>query len=120
MIYREGAWLAVGWCHLRREIRSFRVDRMQTAEMAAKPKSPDFERPADFDVKAYAQRSPWTFVGAPAVTLPAARPSVPPSIIASATVPAHKTRKFSILFAPKNARHLASAQYQTPRRQNVV
>ena len=31
--------------------------------MAPKPKSPDFERPADFDVKAYAQRSPWTFTG---------------------------------------------------------
>ena len=30
-----------------------------------KPKSPDFERPADFDVKAYAQRSPWTFTTDP-------------------------------------------------------
>ena len=33
--------------------------------MAPKPKSPDFERPADFDVKAYAQRSPWTFATEP-------------------------------------------------------
>ena len=33
--------------------------------MAPKPKSPDFERPADFDVKAYAQRSPWTFTSEP-------------------------------------------------------
>jgi proteasome accessory factor B len=61
LVYREGAWLALGWCHLRKEVRSFRVDRMLAAEQAAKPKSPDFERPADFDVKAYAQRSPWTF-----------------------------------------------------------
>ena len=61
LIYREGAWLAVGWCHLRHEVRSFRVDRIQRAIMAPKPKSPDFERPADFDVKIYAQRSPWTF-----------------------------------------------------------
>ena len=61
LVYREGAWLAVGWCHLRKEIRSFRVDRMFDAVQAPKPKSPDFERPADFDVKAYAQRSPWTF-----------------------------------------------------------
>src|SRR5262245_36744749 len=53
MVYREGAWLVVGYCHLRKEIRSFRVDRIHQAEMAAKPKSPDFERPADFDVKAY-------------------------------------------------------------------
>jgi proteasome accessory factor B len=61
LVYREGAWLAVGWCHLRKEVRSFRIDRMHEAVQAPKPKSPDFERPADFDVKAYAQRSPWTF-----------------------------------------------------------
>ena len=54
LVYREGAWLVVGWCHLRQEIRSFRVDRIHEAVMAPKPKSPDFERPADFDVKAYA------------------------------------------------------------------
>jgi proteasome accessory factor B len=65
MVYREGAWLVVGWCHLRHEIRSFRVDRIQECAMAAKPKSPDFERPADFDVKAYATRSPWTFASEP-------------------------------------------------------
>jgi proteasome accessory factor B len=61
MVYREGAWLVVGWCHLRKDVRSFRVDRIREAVQAPKPKSPDFERPADFDVKAYAQRSPWTF-----------------------------------------------------------
>jgi predicted DNA-binding transcriptional regulator YafY len=47
-------------------VRSFRVDRIVEAEMAAKPKSADFERPADFDVKIYAQRSPWTFAVEPA------------------------------------------------------
>jgi proteasome accessory factor B len=61
LVYREGAWTVVGWCHLRREVRSFRVDRIRAAVQAAKPKSPDFERPADFDIKSYAQRSPWTF-----------------------------------------------------------
>jgi proteasome accessory factor B len=65
LVYREGAWLAVGWCHLRHEIRSFRVDRMTECVAAPKPKSPDFERPADFDVKAYATRSPWTFASEP-------------------------------------------------------
>jgi proteasome accessory factor B len=66
MVYREGAWLVVGWCHLRHEVRSFRVDRIREAVMAPKPKSPDFERPIDFDVKAYATRSPWTFASEPA------------------------------------------------------
>jgi len=65
LVYREGAWLAVGWCHLRQEVRTFRVDRIHEAVMAPKPKSPDFERPTDFDVKAYAQRSPWTFTSDP-------------------------------------------------------
>ncbi len=65
LVYREGAWLVVGWCHLRHEVRSFRVDRIREAVQAPKPKSPDFERPADFDVKAYAQRSPWTFTTDP-------------------------------------------------------
>jgi proteasome accessory factor B len=65
LVYREGAWLAVGWCHLRHEVRTFRVDRIQQAVMAPRPKSPDFERPTEFDVKAYAQRSPWTFTTDP-------------------------------------------------------
>ncbi len=65
LVYREGAWLVVSWCHLRQEIRSFRVDRIHEAVMAPKPKSPDFERPKDFDVKAYATRSPWTFASEP-------------------------------------------------------
>jgi proteasome accessory factor B len=65
LVYRDGAWLAVGWCHLRQEVRTFRIDRIREVVMAPKPKSPDFERPADFDVKAYAQRSPWTFTSDP-------------------------------------------------------
>ena len=66
LVYRDGAWLVVGWCHLRQEVRTFRVDRIHEAVMAPKPKSPDFERPSNFDVKAYVQRSPWTFNSDPA------------------------------------------------------
>jgi proteasome accessory factor B len=65
LVYREQAWLLVGWCHLRKEVRSFRVDRMRDVVMAPKPKSADFERPLDFDIRAYAQRSPWTFTTEP-------------------------------------------------------
>jgi proteasome accessory factor B len=61
LVYRDATWILVGWCHLRKEIRSFRVDRMSDVEAAPKPKSPDFERPAGLDVKAYVHRSPWTF-----------------------------------------------------------
>ena len=61
LIYRRGAWLLVGRCHLREDVRSFRLDRMSEIRLAPRPKSPDFERPEDFDVRAYANRSPWTF-----------------------------------------------------------
>jgi len=66
LVYRDRAWVLVGWCHLRKEVRSFRVDRMHEVQMAPKPKSPDFERPAKFDVREHANRSPWTFAVEPA------------------------------------------------------
>ncbi len=65
LVYREGSWLLVGHCHLRKDVRSFRLDRMSDLVVAPKPKTPDFERPRDFDVRAYANRSPWTFRSAP-------------------------------------------------------
>ena len=67
LIYRQGAWLLVAHCHLRKGVRSFRLDRMVEVAVAPKPKSPDFERPADFDVRRFADRSPWTFEVAPPV-----------------------------------------------------
>jgi proteasome accessory factor B len=67
LAYRQGTWLLVGHCHLRRAVRSFRLDRLSALTVAPRPKSPDFERPARFDVRAYAARSPWTFEIEPAV-----------------------------------------------------
>lgn len=61
LFYRERSWLVVGHCHLRQDTRSFRLDRIDELKVAPKPRSPDFERPEDFDVRAYASRSPWTF-----------------------------------------------------------
>jgi proteasome accessory factor B len=65
MFYREGSWLVVGYCHLRKDVRSFRLDRIVDLVPAPKPKTPDFERPVDFDVRAFAARSPWTFRSSP-------------------------------------------------------
>jgi len=65
LVYRDGAWLLVGHCHLRGDVRSFRLDRMVDVRIAPKPKSPDFERPEEFDVRKYASRSPWTFTTNP-------------------------------------------------------
>lgn len=45
LAYREGCWYAVGMCHLRQAVRSFRVDRVQGVKVV----EASFERPANFD-----------------------------------------------------------------------
>lgn len=46
---RHGRWYAVGMCHLRQELRTFRLDRIAGVEPLAEP----FERPAGFDPMAH-------------------------------------------------------------------
>jgi predicted DNA-binding transcriptional regulator YafY len=46
LAYRSGAWYAVGMCHLRNALRSFRLDRVGDVRIL----DAGFERPADFDV----------------------------------------------------------------------
>jgi predicted DNA-binding transcriptional regulator YafY len=53
LAWRGGAWYAVGHCHLRRDLRSFRLDRV--LEVGALPKS--FGRPPGFDVLGHLARS---------------------------------------------------------------
>ena len=69
LAYRDATWLLVGHCHLSKDIRTFRLDRIANLVEAPKPKTPDFERPAGFDVRSYAARSPWTFEIEPAVAV---------------------------------------------------
>lgn len=49
----DGCWYAVGWCHLRGAVRSFRLDRI--GSLAALEEG--FERPAEFDALGYLVRS---------------------------------------------------------------
>jgi predicted DNA-binding transcriptional regulator YafY len=51
--YLHGAWYLAGYCHLRQEMRSFRLDRVQAAR--ALPQS--FGRPVPFDVLHYLRQS---------------------------------------------------------------
>lgn len=53
LAYREGCWYAVGMCHLRQAIRSFRVDRVEWV----KALDTGFARPAGFDSMAHLVRS---------------------------------------------------------------
>lgn len=48
---RGGAWYAVGFCHLRQGLRSFRLDRVSEA----RPVAASFGRPEGFDVLAHLQ-----------------------------------------------------------------
>jgi predicted DNA-binding transcriptional regulator YafY len=53
LVWHGGRWYAVGHCHLRRDVRSFRLDRV--IEVRALPAS--FGRPEDFDALAHLSRS---------------------------------------------------------------
>ncbi|WP_412027785.1 helix-turn-helix transcriptional regulator [Deinococcus yunweiensis] len=49
VVHLDGRWYAVGHCHLRGALRSFRLDRMQALSVLDEPFSP----PPDFDALAY-------------------------------------------------------------------
>jgi predicted DNA-binding transcriptional regulator YafY len=49
IVFRDGFWYLVAFCHLRDEIRLFRVDRIQQLELTAD----SFLKPTGFDLEAY-------------------------------------------------------------------
>ncbi|GAP12556.1 predicted transcriptional regulator [Longilinea arvoryzae] len=49
LVHRWGWWYLAGYCHLRKAVRSFRVDRMESLVLLDER----FSTPADFDVRAY-------------------------------------------------------------------
>jgi proteasome accessory factor B len=61
LVYRQGAWLLVGFCHRAQAIRRFRVDRILRLSVAPKPRTPDFEVPSDFSLQEQGVISPWRF-----------------------------------------------------------
>jgi proteasome accessory factor B len=59
---RRGLWTLVGFCHLRQAPRTFHVHRIRALTVnAQRPKSPDFEVPADFRLDDYVATWPWQF-----------------------------------------------------------
>jgi predicted DNA-binding transcriptional regulator YafY len=63
LTYRAGRWYAVGMCHLRRGVRSFRLDRM----LAVEALQIAFERPEHFDALEYLKHSVATLPRAHAI-----------------------------------------------------
>jgi predicted DNA-binding transcriptional regulator YafY len=47
--FRWGWWYVVGYCHTRRSVRTFRIDRIQELNVMDEP----FQAPADFDARAF-------------------------------------------------------------------
>jgi predicted DNA-binding transcriptional regulator YafY len=60
IVFHDGYWYSAGYCHLRQDLRSFRLDRILSLEVG----SASFERPADFDVLAHVLGSIATMPGA--------------------------------------------------------
>jgi predicted DNA-binding transcriptional regulator YafY len=46
IVFNEGYWYTAGYCHLREDLRTFRLDRI----VALEPLAESFERPDEFDV----------------------------------------------------------------------
>jgi proteasome accessory factor C len=58
--FHWGWWYVVGYCHTRREVRTFRLDRIQEFSLSAET----FKPPEDFDPRAFIEHS---FRGQPLV-----------------------------------------------------
>ncbi len=57
---RRGVWNVVGYCHLRKDIRTFYVHRIRRLQMnTLKPRAPDFEVPANFVLEEHVATWPW-------------------------------------------------------------
>ncbi len=53
LVLVSGRWYVAGFCHLRRDLRTFRADRMLELE----PRANGFDVPAEFDALAYVRES---------------------------------------------------------------
>jgi predicted DNA-binding transcriptional regulator YafY len=86
VVYHTGLWYTVGFCHLRAEARTFRLDRITLAQPA--PGSSTFTRPTDFDALDFVRRTlattprTWTAVVTLFITPEAAIAHLPPAIAA--------------------------------------
>lgn len=58
VVFHNGYWYAVGYCHLRKDLRTFRIDRIvDLDEMGLNEMDAIFDRPADFDALSHVLNS---------------------------------------------------------------
>ncbi|MBV9893757.1 MAG: YafY family transcriptional regulator [Chloroflexi bacterium] len=53
VVHHRGRWYVVGWCHLREDVRMFRLDRV----LALEPRDETFAKPLDFNCVEYVLES---------------------------------------------------------------
>ena len=62
LIFRRGNWTMIAWDHLRQDLRSFVLTRIQELKVnPRRPGTPDYEIPGDFSLKRYQYQQPWEF-----------------------------------------------------------
>jgi predicted DNA-binding transcriptional regulator YafY len=89
VVCRTGFWYTVGYCHLRADIRVFRLDRIVQIEM----RDETFIAPADFDCQEYVRHSlatmptTWSVEVLLEITLEEARQLVSPTLATLEQVP---------------------------------
>ncbi len=60
LIFRRGNWTLIGWDHLRKDIRSFVLTRIQKLKVnSRRPGTADFEIPEHFSLKRFQIQQPW-------------------------------------------------------------
>jgi proteasome accessory factor B len=68
LFQQGGAWYVVGWCHLRKAIRTFHLARIESLVVnPAAPRTPDFAPRKDFHLADHATRETWEYAHHPPV-----------------------------------------------------
>jgi proteasome accessory factor B len=85
LFQKGGAWLLAGWCHLRKDIRTFHLSRIEGLVVnPAAPRTSDFQPRKDFSLAALATRETWEYdVHAPVRCRVRLDPPVPAEALAS-------------------------------------
>ena len=85
LFQNDGAWYVSGFCHLRADIRTFHVSRIESlAVNPAAPRTADFTPRKDFSLAELATREPWEYrEHAPVRGRVRLEPPVPAEVVAS-------------------------------------
>lgn len=63
LVYNGGTWYLIGRCHLRQEVRMFKLSRISGLKLLRS--APRFAIPGDFDKKRFLGRKAWQFAAGP-------------------------------------------------------